>query len=89
VATVRISDVPLRDVVLACVPSLVASGVMAAVVFAFVRWTASAPPAVQLFGGAAIGGAVYAVLMAIIDRDFFSRAREHFFSRGGVLPTAG
>lgn len=89
VSTARITGIPLRDAVMACIPSLAASGVMAAVVFAFLRWTASAPPAVQLFGGTILGGAVYAAMMAVIDRDFFSRARAHFFSRGGVLPTAG
>jgi O-antigen/teichoic acid export membrane protein len=79
----RVMHIPLRDVAAACLPSVIASGLMAATLFPFLHWAAHTPPAVQLFGGVALGGMVYVLSLALIDRDFFQRARTHFVLRPG------
>ena len=83
--TSRVMRIPLRDVAAACIPSVIASATMGITLLGFLRWTPHAVPAVQFFGGVILGGIVYAVTLALVDRDFFRRARAHFFTRGGVL----
>lgn len=83
--TSRVMKIPLRDVAVACLPSLIASIAMAAALLAYMRWAVHAAPAVQFFGGITLGGIVYVAVLSLLDRDFFRRARTHFFTRGGVL----
>jgi PST family polysaccharide transporter len=83
--TSRVMHIPLRDVALACVPSIAASAAMGVTLAAFLRWTAHIAPVAQLLGGVLLGALVYIVALALIDRDFFRRARTHFLTRGGVL----
>jgi O-antigen/teichoic acid export membrane protein len=83
--TSRVMHIPVRDVAVACLPSVIASATMGVTLLGFLRWTAHAAPVVQFIGGVLLGGIVYAVTLALVDRDFFRRARTHFFTRGGVL----
>jgi O-antigen/teichoic acid export membrane protein len=84
--TSRVMHIPLREVALAFLPSVIASTTMGVTLLLFLRWTAHAVPLVQFAGGVILGGIVYAVTLALVDRDFFARARAHFLTRGGVLP---
>lgn len=86
IVTSRVVKIPLRDVGLAFLPSLFASAAMAVTLVAFLRWTTHAQPAVQLFGGIAIGGAVYALVLALLDRDFYRRALSHFLAGPAFAP---
>jgi O-antigen/teichoic acid export membrane protein len=62
----------------ALMPSSVATAVMAVPVLLWLRWTAHLPALVQITGGGLIGVAVYAIVLALLDRDLFRRARTHF-----------
>lgn len=76
--TSRVMHIPLRDVAVACLPSLIASAVMGVTLVGFLRWTSDAVPLVQFGGGVVLGAIVYAITLALVDRDFFRRARTHF-----------
>jgi PST family polysaccharide transporter len=85
----HVMKIPLREVAVACMPSFVASGVMAVVLAGYMRWTTHAAPVVQLAGGVLLGGLVYVGVLALLDRSFFRNAKRHFFERGTILtPTA-
>ncbi|HYC61487.1 MAG TPA: lipopolysaccharide biosynthesis protein [Thermoanaerobaculia bacterium] len=86
--TSRVMKIPLRDTLAACVPSFIASIAMGAALFAWLRWAAHATPVMQLFGGVMLGAIVYAAVLAFVDRDFFRRARAHFFSGLPFAPVA-
>jgi hypothetical protein len=83
--TSRVMKIPLREVALACLPSIIASATMGVTLLGFLRWTAHTRPIFQLSGGVLLGATVYAAVLILVDRDFFTRARDHFFHRGIAL----
>jgi O-antigen/teichoic acid export membrane protein len=83
--TSRVMKIPLREVALACLPSIIASATMGVTLLGFLRWTAHARPIIQLSGGVLLGATVYAAVLILVDREFFTRARDHFFHRGITL----
>lgn len=74
----RIIDVGLTEIGAASLPSLAASAIMAVPVVLWLRWSGHLPAIVQLLAAVAIGAAVYAAALALLDREFFRRARHHF-----------
>lgn len=82
--TSRVMHIPLRDVAVACLPSVIASAVMGVTLFGFLRWTPAAAPVLQFVGGVLLGGMVYTLTLAMADRDFFRRALAHFGNRESV-----
>lgn len=78
----RLIDVRLVAMLGASLPSIVATTVMAALVFAWMQWSSThAPPLVQVLGGVALGVAVFGVVLALLDRDLVRNARRHFLPR--------
>lgn len=78
VAASRIIRVRLTAIGAALMPSMVGSAVMTVPVILWLRWSAHLPATVQVAAGTLIGGAVYAAMLALLDRDLFRRARAHF-----------
>lgn len=78
VAASRIIRVRLTAMGAAVLPSIVAGGAMAVPVLFWVRWATHLPPFVQVAVGTMLGAAVYALVLAVVDRDLFRRARAHF-----------
>ena len=78
VAASRIIRVRLSAIGAALLPSSVASMVMAVPVLLWVDWATHLPAVVQVAVGTLLGGAVYALVLALLDRDLFRRARAHF-----------
>ena len=74
----RIIDVRATAIVAALTPSAIATAIMAAPVILWVRWSMHLPAIVQVIGGTIIGAAVYALVLLLLDRDLFRRARAHF-----------
>jgi O-antigen/teichoic acid export membrane protein len=77
-AASKLIDVSLASIAGALLPSFAASAAMAAVLVLWVRWSTHLPAVVQTFGGVALGGAIYAVALALLDRELLRRARQHF-----------
>ncbi|HUR82783.1 MAG TPA: lipopolysaccharide biosynthesis protein [Thermoanaerobaculia bacterium] len=74
----RVIRVRAMAIIGALTPSSVATAVMAVPVMMWVRWAAHLPAIVQALGGMLLGAAVYALVLALLDRDLFRRARAHF-----------
>lgn len=78
----RLIDVSLTSMLAASLPSIVAAAVMAVPVFVWVRWSSThLPSLVQALGGTALGVAVFAAVLALLDRDLVRSARRHFLPR--------
>lgn len=78
----RLIDVSLTSMLAASLPSIVAAAVMAVPVFVWVRWSSThLPSLVQALGGMALGVAVFAAVLALLDRDLVRSARRHFLPR--------
>ncbi|MFP5245940.1 MAG: polysaccharide biosynthesis C-terminal domain-containing protein [Thermoanaerobaculia bacterium] len=84
--TMRILHVPLFDILRAYLPGAAGSVIMAAVLVPWLHWSEPFNATVQVAGGILLGGAVYTLAVALIDRDLFVRARRHFLTR---VPTGG
>ena len=82
VAASHFIRVRLSSMLLASLPSVVATTVMCVPVYAWVRWSSvHTPPLVQALGGTALGAVVFAVVLALLDRDLVRNARRHFLPR--------
>jgi PST family polysaccharide transporter len=74
--------VRLSAMLLASLPSAIATGVMSVPVIAWAHWSAAhLPPIVQTLGGVAIGAAVFVLVLMLLDRDLVRNARRHFLPR--------
>jgi PST family polysaccharide transporter len=81
-AASRLIDVSVSAMLAASLPSIVATAVMSALVFAWMHWSSThLPPLVQALGGTALGAAIFAVVLALLDRDLLRNARRHFLPR--------
>ena len=81
VAASRIIRVRATAIGGALAPSFIATAAMCVPVVLWLRWSTHLPAVVQAVVGAAAGALVYAVVLALLDRDLFRRARAHFLPR--------
>ena len=80
VIVARMVHASFLDLVRAYMPGVVGSAVMAACLIPFLRWASHHGALLQLGGGVILGATVYAVTVAIVDRDLLNRARHHFLT---------
>jgi PST family polysaccharide transporter len=74
--------VRLSAMLMASMPSIVGTIVMAVPVVAWVHWSERhLPVLLQTLGGVALGAAVFAAVLALLDRDLVRSARRHFLPR--------
>jgi O-antigen/teichoic acid export membrane protein len=82
VAASHFIRVRLSSMLLASLPSVIGTAIMAVPVYAWVRWSSvHTPPIVQALGGVALGATIFAIVLALLDRDLVRNARRHFLPR--------
>jgi O-antigen/teichoic acid export membrane protein len=84
----RIIGVTMRAIGRAILPGATAAAVMIIPLLFWMRLSGALPPVVQMLGGVTIGAIAYTGVLALIDREIFRRARDHFFPRPGVESTS-
>jgi O-antigen/teichoic acid export membrane protein len=77
----RIIGVTLLEVGKAFFPSVAASAAMVPPLMGWLRWSNHLPAAAQVAGGVLLGGAVFAVVLLLLDRDIVKRGRDHVLNR--------
>jgi hypothetical protein len=77
----RIIGVSLLEVGKAFFPSVAASAAMVPPLLGWLRWSNHLPAAAQVAGGVLLGGAVFAVVLLLLDRDIVKRGRDHVLNR--------
>ena len=77
----RIIGVKLSDIAASFMPSLVASAAMAVPVRLWVHWADHLNPVLQIAVAGLFGAMIYGIVLALLDRDLFQRARRHFLAR--------
>jgi PST family polysaccharide transporter len=78
VAASRIIGVKLSEIAASFLPSILASAAMAVPVKLFLEWADHLHPIAQIAISGVIGAAVYGIVLALLDRDLFRRAQQHF-----------
>ena len=74
--------VRLTAMLAASLPSVIGTAVMSVPVYAWLRWSSvHLPPIAQAIGGMALGATVFALVLALLDRDLVRNARRHFLPR--------
>jgi len=78
-AASRLIGVSLGAMLAASLPSIVATAIMSAAVFAWMRWEVAA--LAQVLVGTTLGAVIFAGALALLDRDLVRNARRHFLPR--------